>query len=147
MDAVNWVLIHGYDAVVAVWGAVKVVFVAVFHALDVILEPIFSPLLALLNPICTALGDGIYAVLGPLPPWLSLTILSAIAGLLALVVFRYTSNQKAIGRALDDIKANLLALKLYKDELRVTFQAQGRLLWAIARLQRYMLTPFLVMLT
>jgi hypothetical protein len=114
--------------------------------LDVAVEPVLSPLLSVLNPICTAIGDVIYAVLDPLPVWLGLTILSVLAGILALIVFRYTSNQKAIGRALDDIKANLLALKLYKDQLRVTFQAQGRLLWAIARLQRHMLTPFLVML-
>lgn len=146
VDALNWVLTHGADAVLAVWELMKAVFGFIFHGLDVIVEPVLSPLLALLNPICTSIGDVVYAVLGSLPPWLSLTILSGVAGILALVVFRYTSNQKAIGRALDDIKANLLVLKLYKDELRVTFQAQGRLLWAIARLQRYMLIPFFVML-
>jgi len=146
LDALNWVLIHVANALLVAWEGIKAAFGAVFRALDVILEPVLSPLLALLNPLCTAVGDIVYAVLGPLPPWLSLTILSVIAGVLALVVFRYTSNQKAIGRALDDIKANLLALKLYRDELGVTFRAQGRLLWAILRLQRYMLTPFLVML-
>jgi hypothetical protein len=146
MDAVNWLLIHVADALLALGGAIKVVFGAIFHALDVAVEPILSPLLSVLNPICTAIGDVIYAAVDPLPVWLGLTILSVLAGILALIVFRYTSNQKAIGRALDDIKANLLALKLYKDQLRVTFQAQGRLLWAIVRLQRYMLTPFLVML-
>lgn len=146
VQAINWVLIHGCNVLISVWGFIKAVFGAIFHTLDVILEPILSPVLGLLNPLCTFIGDVIYSVLGWLPPWLSLTILSAVAGILALVVFRHTSNQKAIGRALDDIKANLLALKLYKDELRVTFQAQGRLLWAILRLQRYMLTPFLVML-
>jgi len=62
-----------------------------------------------------------------------------------LIAFRHTSNQKAIGKVKDDIKANLLALKLYKDELRVTFLSQARLLWAIVRLQRYVLTPVLLM--
>jgi len=146
LDALNWVLIHVANALLAAWDGIKAAFGAVFHALDFILDPVFSFLLALLNPLCTTIGDVVYTVLGPLPPWLSLTILSVVAGLLALVVFRYTSNQKAIGRALDDIKANLLALKLYKDEIGVTFRAQWRLLWAILRLQRYMLTPFFVML-
>lgn len=146
MGAVNWLLIHVADALLALGGVLKALFSAIFHALDVAVEPVLSPLLSVLNPICTAIGDVIYAACDPLPVWLGLTILSVLAGILALIVFRYTSNQKAIGRALDDIKANLLALKLYKDQLRVTFQAQGQLLWAIARLQRHMLTPFLVML-
>ncbi|MGD2109064.1 MAG: hypothetical protein PVI86_06695 [Phycisphaerae bacterium] len=146
LDFFAWLLNGAAHVVLAVWGWIVDALGYVFHGLDVILEPVLSPVLGFLNPVCTLLADAVYAVIGPLPPWLSLTILSGVTGVLALVVFRYTSNQKAIGRALDDIKANLLALKLYKDELRVTFAAQVRLLWAIARLQRYMLTPFLVML-
>ncbi|MEK7756382.1 MAG: hypothetical protein AAB385_04140, partial [Planctomycetota bacterium] len=86
-----------------------------------------------------------YAVLSPFPVWVGLTVISAVTGVVMLIAFRHTSNQKAIGKVKDDIKANLLALKLYKDELRVTFLSQARLLWAIVRLQRYVLTPVLVM--
>ena len=73
-------------------------------------------------------------------------LISTVAGVVFLVAFGYLSNQDAIGHAKDDIKANLLALKLYKDELHVTFSAQCRLLWAIARLQRYMLAPMLILM-
>ncbi len=146
MEAVNWLLINGANAVLWLWGLVKSLLVGIFSALDTVLNPVLSPVLALLNPICTTIGDAVYAVLDLLPVWLGLTILSALMGIVMLVAFRYVSNQAAIGRAKDDIKANLLALKLYKDELRVTFQAQGRLLWAVLRLQRYILTPVLVML-
>lgn len=146
MEAVNWLLINGANAVLWLWGLIKSLLVGFFSALDTVLNPVLSPVLALLNPICTTIGDAAYAVLGLLPVWLGLTIISALMGIVMLVAFRYVSNQVAIGRAKDDIKANLLALKLYKDELRVTFQAQGRLLWAVLRLQRYILTPVLVML-
>lgn len=117
----------------------------VFGAIDAVLNPILSPLLSILNPICTFLGDVTYALLGWLPGWLQLTILSSVLGLIMLVAFRYVSNQVQITRAKDAIKANLLALKLYKDDLLVTFRTQGRLLWAVIRLQRYILTPVLIM--
>ena len=146
MEAVNWLLINGANAVLWLWGLVKSLFVGLFGALDTVLDPLLSPVFSVLNPICTAIGDAVYPVLDPLPVWFGLTVLSALTGVVMLVAFRYVSNQAAIGRAKDDIKANLLALKLYRDELRVTFQAQWRLLWAVLRLQRYILTPVLVML-
>lgn len=102
--------------------------------------------MTIVNAILTAIFDTLYAVLGVLPAWLSLTVLSAVVGVLALVVVRYCSNQKAIGRVKDDIKANMLALKLFKDELRVVFRAQGRLLVSALRMQYHMLPPLLVMI-
>ncbi len=146
MDAVNWLLLNAGDAVLATWSAVKVGAAWAWSIVDTLLDPLLSVVLACLNPLCTKLGDLVYAILSPFPIWIGLTLLSVAAGLIALLAFRYTSNQTAIGRAKDDIKANLLALKLFKDELGVTFRCQLRLLWAIARLQRYMLFPFFVML-
>ncbi len=145
MEAINWLLINAGDAVLWLWAGVKAVFGWLFGSLDAVLNPVLSPALGVVNPICTAIGDAVYAALRPLPVWGGLTILSAVTGVVMLVAFRYTSNQEAIGKAKDDIKAQLLALKLYKDELRVTFRAQFRLLWAILRLQRYVLTPVLWM--
>ncbi len=146
MDTVNSLLIHGANALLWLWDAIGSLLGRLWSALDAILDPILSPVLAVLNPACTVVGDVVYAVLSPVPVWFGLTVLSLLAGVVMLVAFRYVSNQEAIGRAKDDIKANLLTLKLYKDDLRVMFHAQGRLLWAILRLQRYMLTPVLVML-
>ena len=145
MDLVNSVLIYGAEAVLWVWELLSSFFGWVFRSLDTILNPILSPLLAFLNPVSTWLGDAVYAVLSPFPVWIGLTVISAVTGLVTLIAFRHASNQKAIARVKDDIKANLLALKLYKDELRVTFLSQARLLWAIVRLQRYVLTPVLLM--
>jgi len=133
-------------AVLSAWDAIASGAVTVWHGLDYVLEPIMSPVLSVLNPICTAIGDVVYAVLDPFPPWVGITIISIVTGVVMLIAFRYTSNQDAITRVKDEIKANLLALKLFKDELHVVFTSQIKLIWAILKLQRYVLTPVLVML-
>ena len=145
MDAINWLLITAANAFWWLWDLLVTVLGAAWSLLDTVLNPVLSPVLSVLNPVCTAVGDGVYAVLGLLPIWLGLTVVSAAAGVVLLVAFGYLSNQDAIGEVKDDVKAQLLALKLFKDDLRVTFVAQFRLLGAIARLQWYMLVPVLIL--
>lgn len=134
------------DVVASVWHGVKDVFGEVFSTLGDWLGPALSWFLAILNPVGTKVADVCYAVLDPLPVWAGLTIISVVTGVLMLGVFRLTSNQTAIKKVKDDIKANLLCLKLYKDSLGVMFRAQFGLVWAAVRQMRYMLFPFLVML-
>jgi hypothetical protein len=69
----------------------------------------------LLEPLITAM-DG----------WLSNSIISAVFGIVILVILKYTLNQRAITAVRDDIKAHMLALKLFKDSIGVTLRAQGR---------------------
>jgi uncharacterized membrane protein (DUF106 family) len=146
MHALNWLLIHLGNAAQWLWGALKLACGAIWGGLDAVLNPVLSRVLAVLNPLCTVLGDAVYAILSPLPVWLGLTLISAVTGVVMLIAFRYTSNQQAIGRARDDITANLLALKLFKDEIGVTFRSQGRILGALGRLQWHMFRPVLIML-
>lgn len=131
--------------VLGLWTLVKAFLGWVWGGLDAVLNPILSTLLRWLNPLCTAIADGVYRILSPLPPWVGLVLISAIAGVVMLIAFRYLSNQVGISRAKDDIKANLLALKLFKDDLRVALRAQVRIMWALLRLQRYILVPVLWM--
>lgn len=81
-----------------------------------------------------------------LPGAVSIAIIGAITGLLMLVAFKYTSNQSAIKHTRDQIKANLLGLSLFKDDLRVGFGMQGRLLMWAARLLALSIVPMLVMI-
>ena len=53
---------------------------------------------------------------------------SLLTALLMLFVFQLTSNQAGIRRAKDRIKAHLLELRLFKDNMRVTLWAQGGIL-------------------
>jgi hypothetical protein len=98
-----------------------------------------------LDAAADALGGWLLAPVGVLPGWLSATLVAAGTGVLLLLAFKYTSAQRAIKRARDDITANLLALKLFKDNPRVAVGAQGRLLLGAGRLLVYALVPTLVM--
>ncbi len=144
METLNNLLLGSGDLALSAWEAIKAFFVIVFGAIDTYLGPVLSPLFGVLNPICTTLGDAMYAVLSPFPAWLGITFISAVTGVFMLIAFRYTSNQDAIIRVKDEIKAHLLALKLFKEDLRTVLLSQLRLLWAIAKLQRYVLTPVVI---
>jgi hypothetical protein len=98
-----------------------------------------------LNAVANAVGGLVLAPIGLLPGWLSATVVAAVTGLLMLFVFKHTSNQRAIKAARDDIKAQLLALKLFRDSVGVALRAQGRILLAAGRLFLLALVPMLVM--
>jgi len=119
---------------------------SVFGFISDLVNPVLSPVLWGVNTLGTWLGDVIFGLLGVLPPWLGLTILSAIIGVIALLAFKYTSNQKKIGYWRDQMSGHLLVLKLYKDEIGVAFRAQRRLAVALAIWQWHMLRPLILMI-
>ncbi|MCH9022443.1 MAG: hypothetical protein IID32_06735, partial [Planctomycetes bacterium] len=92
------------------------------------------------------LGKFLLAIVGVLPGWLSNGLIAAIIAVPLLVIFKFTSNQKAIGRTRDRIKANMLAVKLYKDNLAVTFQSLGRVFVCSLILLCHAIVPMLVMM-
>ncbi len=80
----------------------------------------------------------------PASPLLLVLAVSIVIGLLMVVVFRYTSDQKAIGRAKDRLKAHLLAVRLFQDQLPVVLRAYARILRGTARYLRLAFRPFLI---
>jgi uncharacterized membrane protein (DUF106 family) len=98
-----------------------------------------------LNGLANALGRLLLAPVGVSPGWLSATVIAAVTGVLLLAVFKYTSNQRAIKRVRNDINANLLALKLFKDSAALAVTAQGRILWGAVRLLVLALVPMALM--
>ncbi len=105
-----------------------------------------AQIIAWLNTVMNGLGRFLLApVIGTLPGWLSNTIVAAVMGVILLIIFKYTSNQQAISRVRDNIKANMLALKLFKDSMAVTLQSQGRLLRGALLLLVHAVRPLLVM--
>lgn len=93
-----------------------------------------------------ALAGVVLAPIAVLPGWLSATLVSAATGVLFLFIFKHTSNQRAIKRVRDDISANTLALKLFKDSTAVALRAQGRMLAGAFRLLFLAIVPMLVMI-
>jgi uncharacterized membrane protein (DUF106 family) len=103
-------------------------------------------LISWINIVTNLLGRLLLVLVQAVPGWLSNTILSAIAGVVLLILFKYTSDQKAIGKVRDDIKAHLLALKLYKDTIAVTLNCQGRVFRGAFLLLFHALRPMAVMM-
>ena len=99
-----------------------------------------------LNAGMNALGKLLLAPLMTMPGWLSNAIVSAVAGVLLMLLFKYTSNQNAIGRVRDSIKAHMLVLRLFKDSIAVTLQAQGTIFKGAFLLIFYALRPMLIMI-
>ncbi len=98
-----------------------------------------------LNAAANAVGYWILAPIAFLPGWLSATLVGALSGIAMVVMFKYTSNQRAFKAAQNDIKAQLLALKLFKENIFVALRAQGRLIWGAVRLFCLALLPVAIM--
>ena len=98
-----------------------------------------------INSFFNLLFDGLLWPVRWLPDTVQLSLLGLPAALLALVVFRYVSNQQAIEDAKDKVKAYLLELRLYKDDLLVTMRAQGQILRYNAHYLGHALLPMAVM--
>ena len=105
-----------------------------------------TQLVVWLNAIVNPIARVVFAPIAVVPGWLSATIVGIVTGVLMLLAFKYTSNQVAIKKVRSEIKANLLALSLFKDSVRVNLRSQFRILWAAVRLLGYSLVPILVML-
>ncbi|UCE46535.1 MAG: hypothetical protein JSW47_13035 [Phycisphaerales bacterium] len=105
-----------------------------------------AQIISWINVLTNAFGTIVLAPVAVLPGWLSNTIISAVTGVFFLVIFKYTSNQSAIGKVRDDIKANILALKLFKDSILVTLHAEARVFKGALLLLFHAIPPMLVMI-
>ncbi|HVO80533.1 MAG TPA: hypothetical protein VMT28_07370 [Terriglobales bacterium] len=70
-------------------------------------------------------------------------VVSLVVGLLMVLLFGYTSNQKAIKVAKDQLKAHLLAVRLYQDQLPVVLRTYGRIIRGTGRYVRLAFMPLL----
>ena len=70
-------------------------------------------------------------------------VASLIVGLAMVVLFGYTSDQKAIGIAKDQLKAHLLAVRLYRDQIPVVMGSYGKILRGTGRYLKLAFKPLL----
>ncbi len=70
-------------------------------------------------------------------------VVSVVVGLLMVVLFGYTSDQKAIGVAKDQLKAHLLAVRLYRDQIPVVMGSYGKILRGTGRYLKLAFKPLL----
>ena len=98
------------------------------------------------NSIITKIFDVLLRPFGGISPIWGLLIVSVVTGIVMVVIFKYTSNQSGIKGAKDKISAYLMEIRLFKDDMRLMFSAQGRILRTNLTYMRYAVTPMLFML-
>jgi hypothetical protein len=99
----------------------------------------------MLNALLTRLSELLLAPFRNLPAT-GLVFWSVVIGILMTYVFGKTSNQGALRRAADNIRAQLFGIKLFKEDLLVTLQCQIALLKSTGLRLLHSLPPMLVML-
>ena len=98
------------------------------------------------NTLLNAISDTLLGPLAGWPPLLTLVLVSTVAGVLMAIVFRYTSHQQALRRVADLSRAQVLAIKLFKDDPAGIFRSLGQLMKCTGLRLWYSLPPMLVML-
>jgi uncharacterized membrane protein (DUF106 family) len=98
------------------------------------------------NSVLDKLFDILFLPFRNMNPWVGMVLISLLTSFLMLFIFRRTSNQAGIKKAKSLIKAHLLELRLFPDDMRVQFRAQGRILLANFKYIGHNSKPMLVMI-
>ncbi len=102
--------------------------------------------IAAVNRIFTGAVELLILPFKPLPPIWSLLWLSFLSSLLILFVFRLLSSPSKIRRAKDLIKANILAIRIYRDQWVVILRSFTMSLWHTLRYFLLNLLPLAVVI-
>jgi hypothetical protein len=98
------------------------------------------------NEITSAVFDVLLAPLGEEHAWFDLLFWSVAGGVVALIVYKYASNQRGIERAKNAIKVHLLEIRLFKEDIGLVIGATARILLKNALYLGHNLLPLLVMI-
>jgi uncharacterized membrane protein (DUF106 family) len=75
-----------------------------------------------------------------------LLVLSILTGLVMIVLFGYLSDQKAVHHAKDQLRAQMLAVRLFQDQPQVVLRAYGRIITGTGRYLRVSFKPLAVII-
>lgn len=103
-------------------------------------------IVSLFNAVATFLFGLVHWPLQWLGPFWSLVGLSALSGILLVWIFGRVSNQDAIQRTRSRLSAELIGLRLFKDDLRVFFGIQCQVLVWTLRYLRHSFIPMLILM-
>jgi uncharacterized membrane protein (DUF106 family) len=98
------------------------------------------------NRFVIAVLTGFLSLFQSLHPFWPLMAVSLITGVFMLLLFRVTSNQKEISTVKNLIKAHLLEIRLFKDDLRVLLSAQKSIFFYNLKYLLYGIKPMLFMI-
>jgi uncharacterized membrane protein (DUF106 family) len=97
----------------------------------------------LINAALRPLFDGLLYPFRGLSPMVGIVLISALTGVVLLLIFKRTSNQDAIDDVKRRIHACIFEIRLFNDDLRFMFRAQGAALRASLTYMRLSLVPML----
>jgi hypothetical protein len=98
------------------------------------------------NTVLTFLFGLVYGALKGLGPLWSLGGISLLGGILMVWIFGKVSNQDAVQKTRGRLSAELIALRLFKDDLRVFFGIQYQILVWTLKYLKCSLIPMLILM-
>jgi uncharacterized membrane protein (DUF106 family) len=99
--------------------------------------------MSIVNAVLRALVDGLLFPFRGLPPIVGLAVVSLLTSVLLLIVFKKTSNQKALEAVKRKIHACLFEIRLFNDDFRSIFRAQLEILRHNLTYLRYSTVPMI----
>jgi uncharacterized membrane protein (DUF106 family) len=99
--------------------------------------------MSFLNAALRPVFDLLLAPFAGLPPIVSLVMVSLVAAVFMLFVFKRTSNQAALADVKRRIHAGLFEIRLFNDDLRAILRAQNEILRTNVSYLRHSLAPML----
>ena len=102
--------------------------------------------MSLLNAFLAAVFDLLLAPFRQLPPIVGLVVVSLVTSIAMLLIFKRTSNQARLAAVKRQIHAALFEIRLFNDDLRAIFRAQGEILRHNLTYLRLSLVPMLWMI-
>lgn len=98
------------------------------------------------NAVSSAVFDLLLAPFAGTLAWVSVVVWSVLFGIVALVVYKYVSNQKGIEKAKNDIKVHLLEIRLFKEDILGVVASTAKILVKNAIYVAHNLLPMVVMI-
>lgn len=102
--------------------------------------------MALLNALLARVFDLLLAPFRQLPPIVGLVVVSLATGIAMLLIFKRTSDQARLAAVKRQIHAAIFEIRLFNDDLRAIFRAQGEILRHNLVYLRLSLVPMLWMI-
>jgi hypothetical protein len=98
------------------------------------------------NTVTSAIFDVLLAPFGEEHAWFDLVFWSVAGGIVALIVYKYVSNQRGIERAKNAIKVHLLEIRLFKENILLVVTATFKILLKNGLYLGHNMLPLLVMI-
>jgi uncharacterized membrane protein (DUF106 family) len=102
--------------------------------------------MSILNTVLRGIVDVLLIPFAGLPPLVGIVVFSLLLGVAMLFIFKVTSNQAKIDEVKRKIHAGIFEIRLFNDDLRAIFRAQGEVMRHNFRYVGLSLVPMLWML-